>query len=78
MQVLWNDLITGLKSGNLKALARAISLVENEYEAYNDFLKRLPFSDKKIIGVTGPPGAGKSTIVDCLINEFIALDQRLA
>ncbi|HEX5154605.1 MAG TPA: methylmalonyl Co-A mutase-associated GTPase MeaB [Parafilimonas sp.] len=77
MQVLWNHLVSGLKSGNLKALARAISLVENEYEDYNAFLKLLPFSDKKIIGITGPPGAGKSTIADCLINEFIALRQKV-
>jgi len=77
MQGIWNDLVNGLKGGNLKALARAISLVENEYEDYNAFLKLLPFSDKKIIGITGPPGAGKSTIVDCLINEFITRHQKV-
>ena len=77
MQVVWNNLVSGIKHGNLKALARAISLIENEYEDYHALLKLLAFSDKKIIGITGPPGAGKSTIVDCLINEFIALNKKV-
>jgi len=77
MQVIWNELVKGMESGNLKALARAISLAENEQEGYDAFLKLLPFSDKKIIGITGPPGAGKSTIVDCLINEFISQQKKV-
>jgi LAO/AO transport system kinase len=53
-------------------LARSISLVENEYAGYESFLLNLPFSSTKIIGITGPPGAGKSTLVDALIGEIIA------
>lgn len=68
---MWNELVTEIKNYNIKALARAISLTENEHENYNELLKLLPYSNKKIIGITGPPGAGKSTLVDCLINEFI-------
>jgi LAO/AO transport system kinase len=74
---MWNDLLNRVKEGDIKALARAVSMVENEQEDYIMFLKSLPCSEKKIIGITGPPGAGKSTIVDCLINEFIAQQKKV-
>lgn len=74
---MWSDLLNRVKEGDIKALARAVTLVENEQEGYTTFLKSLPCSEKKIIGITGPPGAGKSTIVDCLINEFIAQQKRV-
>ena len=74
----WNNLLQEIQNKNVKALARAISLIENEFAGYEDFLKLLPFSTKKIIGITGPPGAGKSTIVDCLINEFAVNNNRVA
>ena len=75
---MWSELLTQLQSNNTKALARAISLVENEHETYIELLKLLPYSDKKIIGITGPPGAGKSTIVDGLVNEFITRQKKVA
>jgi LAO/AO transport system kinase len=54
-------------------LPRAISIVENEVEGYEDLLRSLPSSPKKIpvIGITGPPGAGKSTLVDGLIGTLV-------
>lgn len=75
---MWSELLTQLQNNNTKALARAISLVENEHQQYTELLKQLPYSDKKIIGITGPPGAGKSTIVDGLVNEFIARQKKVA
>ena len=66
-----DDIIEGLQQGDKKALARAISLVENESEGYEDLLlQTYPNSSVNIIGVTGPPGAGKSTLVDGLIREM--------
>ena len=54
-------------------LPRAISIVENEVEGFEDLLRSLPSSPKKIpvIGITGPPGAGKSTLVDGLIDALV-------
>jgi len=68
---MWKDLSTQLQTGNFKALARCISLVENEQEGYMQFLQQLPSNDTRIIGITGPPGAGKSTIADTLIEVLI-------
>jgi LAO/AO transport system kinase len=74
---MWNQLLKEIKEGNIKALARTISLVENEYENYFQLLKALPVSSSKIIGITGPPGAGKSTITDALIAEIVAQDKKV-
>jgi LAO/AO transport system kinase len=74
---MWQQLLQELQAGNAKSLARTISLVENEVEGYEAFLKQLPASSTKIIGITGPPGAGKSTLVDTLIGEIVSLDKKI-
>ncbi len=60
-----------LKQGDFKTISRTISLVENEAKDYEQILTQLRPSSAKIIGVTGPPGAGKSSLVDALIGEMI-------
>lgn len=68
---MWQQLLQQLLASDTKALARAISLVENEVEGYEEFMRSLPVNDSaRIIGITGPPGAGKSTIADALISAF--------
>ena len=69
---LWNDQLKLLKQGDFRSIARIISLVENETEGYENFMKRLPLSAGKIIGITGAPGSGKSSITDALIGEMIS------
>lgn len=64
-------LLHKIQDGDIKALARGISLVENEAPCYEDLLQSLPVSSTKIIGITGPPGAGKSTLVDALIGLLV-------
>ena len=67
---MWQELLGQLTAGSRKALARSISLVENEREGYLQFLASLPRGGAPVIGITGPPGAGKSTLVDGLIGAM--------
>jgi LAO/AO transport system kinase len=75
---MWNDLLTEIKNNNRKALARAISLIENEYEGYFEFLQSLKNLNTPVIGITGPPGAGKSTLTDALINHIVQQNKKVA
>lgn len=63
---------------NNRYLARAISLVENNHPDGLALLKKLPFNTKTpVLGITGPPGAGKSSIVNALINEALKQDMKV-
>lgn len=65
------DIIDEIGKGNFRAISRAISLVENESIGSKDLLLNLEFSQKTpVIGITGPPGAGKSTLVNMLIRHM--------
>ena len=59
------------KNTDFKILARSISLIENETNNYEEILFNLKPSSSKIIGITGAPGAGKSSLADALIGEMI-------
>jgi len=67
-----HSLIASLRSGDPRALARAISAVENRAPGWSDLLKALfPHTGKaRVIGLTGAPGAGKSTLVDQLARIY--------
>jgi len=68
--------ISSLRAGDTRALARAISTVENRAPGWSDLLKALfPHSGRaRIVGLTGAPGAGKSTLVDQLARIYRATE----
>jgi LAO/AO transport system kinase len=76
---MWQQLLEQIQNGDTKALARSISFTENEQQGYEELLLQLPSNHHtKIIGITGPPGAGKSTLVDGLIGELIKQEKKVA
>lgn len=75
---MWQSFLKELKQGNMKSLARCISLIENEVKGYEEFLQSIPVSITPVIGITGPPGAGKSTMVDAFISELVDAGKKVA
>jgi LAO/AO transport system kinase len=66
------DLVEKVLEGNRRAIAQAISLVENYPDKCEGFIEEIfPYTGKAfVIGITGPPGSGKSTLVNNLVQEF--------
>jgi LAO/AO transport system kinase len=70
--------LTAIQQGDIKTLARCISYIENEVPGYETLLENLPAANTPVIGITGPPGAGKSTLVDALISDLVAAQKKVA
>ena len=75
---MWEEQLGEIKKGNFKSLARCISYIENEVPGYEGLLELLAASPTPVIGITGPPGAGKSTLTDALISIEVAKGKNVA
>ena len=68
-----------MKAGSFLALARGITIVENELNGYESLLLGLHENrHARVIGITGPPGAGKSTLVNALMRHWLTENKKIA
>lgn len=69
----WTELLPALRRGEARAVGRAITLIENYAPGAAELLQALeegPEPSTLILGITGPPGCGKSTLTNQLISMF--------
>jgi LAO/AO transport system kinase len=72
------DISQGVANGDFLLLAKSISWIENREPGADEFLESLQPNLVPIIGVTGPPGAGKSTLISSLIEHWVKDGKRVA
>ena len=70
-------MLKSIRSNNHRELSKAISFIENDKDIPSEYFIQLhPYIHQSIrIGITGPPGVGKSSLVDRLIPEFLSQDK---
>ncbi|MGM0410179.1 MAG: methylmalonyl Co-A mutase-associated GTPase MeaB [Bacillota bacterium] len=66
------EIIEGIKNGSERKIAQAITIVENERDKGFELLKRIydQTSLAYLVGITGPPGSGKSTLTDKIVSQW--------
>ncbi|MBF2054612.1 MAG: methylmalonyl Co-A mutase-associated GTPase MeaB [Candidatus Sericytochromatia bacterium] len=78
------DYIQGVRSGDRSMLARAVTLIESRLPAHQAKAREvlqalLPYSGQALrVGLTGPPGVGKSTLIEAFGQQLLAAGKRLA
>ena len=73
------SILSEVKAGNYKVLARTLTLVENDIKPADSILRDLDSkANVPVLGITGPPGAGKSTLVNVVTDHLVAEGKRIA
>ncbi len=79
METAWQDLVDAVGSGKKRALGRLITRVENREAGWQEAMKALYRSTgaAPIVGITGPPGAGKSSLTNRIAGILLAQGRRV-
>jgi LAO/AO transport system kinase len=68
-----------IQDGSFLAIARGITIVENELDGCDTLLQSLHDNGHaRVVGITGPPGAGKSTLVNALLHHWLKENKKVA
>ncbi|MBL7691688.1 MAG: methylmalonyl Co-A mutase-associated GTPase MeaB [Flavipsychrobacter sp.] len=74
-----NTLYQQIHEGSFAAIARGITIVENQLAGSRDLLLMLRRNhNARVVGITGPPGAGKSTLVNALLAHWLQKNMKIA
>ncbi len=76
---MFQELLQQAVKGDHKSIARCISLIENEVPGFEALFSTMNTEKSaSVVGITGPPGAGKSTLVDQLIGSYVNEGKKIA
>jgi LAO/AO transport system kinase len=73
-----SNIAAGVATGNFLNLAKTISQIENQVEGSDAYLMQLEPKSIPVVGITGPPGAGKSTLISALVGSWVDAGYKVA